>query len=119
MNRSKSFRDLIVWKKAHQLVLEIYKITTQLPSEERFGIISQIRRRASSVHANIVEGFARSSKREKRRVYYIANATLEETRYFLILINDLNYINSEILEKQLKEVSKILNSYIKKLELSI
>ncbi len=60
----KSFRDLIVWQKAHRLVLSIYKITSNFPDSEKFGIISQMRRAAYSVPANIVEGHARKSKKE-------------------------------------------------------
>ena len=60
----KTFKDLKVWQKAHMLVLEIYKITRNFPNEEKFGLTSQLRRSASSVPANIVEGFKRKSKRD-------------------------------------------------------
>ena len=115
----KSFKDLILWKKSHELVLEIYKLTSKLPESEKFGIINQIQRSSVSVPANIVEGFGRISLKEKLRFLYIANGSLEETRYFLILIKDLDFFNTEILQERLSEVSKILNSYIKKLKISI
>ena len=87
MNRDKSFRNLILWQKAHALVIEIYKITSLLPKSEQFGIISQIQRSSTSVPANIAEGYGRISIKEKLRFLYIANGSLEETRYFLILIH--------------------------------
>lgn len=115
----KSFKDLVLWRKAHALVLETYKLTRSLPDSERFGIINQIQRSSVSVPANIVEGFGRISLKEKLRFLYIANGSLEETRYFLILIQDLNFSSTESLQEQVTEVSKILNAYIKKLKNSI
>ncbi len=119
MNRDKSFRNLILWQKAHALVIEIYKITSLLPKSEQFGIISQIQRSSTSVPANIAEGYGRISIKEKLRFLYIANGSLEETRYFLILIQDLNFTNTENSQKNLIEVSKLLNSYLKKMKESI
>jgi len=60
----KTFRDLKVWQKAHELVLEVYRITKTFPNEEKFGLVSQLRRSASSVATNIVEGFKRKSNRD-------------------------------------------------------
>jgi four helix bundle protein len=76
--------DLIVWQKAHQLVLAIYKATKTFPKDEMYGIVSQIRRAAVSVPANISEGFRRRTKADKQRFLTIAHGSLEETRYFLI-----------------------------------
>ena len=119
MNNNRGFKSLILWQKAHALVLEIYKLASSLPKSEQFGIINQIQRSASSVPANIAEGYGRVSKKEKIRFLYIANGSLEETRYFLILIQDLNYSKTPKTQENLTEVSKILNSYIKKLKESI
>lgn len=119
MSDVKSFKNLVLWQKSHKLVLEIYKLTAQLPSSEKYGITSQIQRSSVSVPANIVEGYGRISLKEKLRFLYIANGSLEETRYFLILIQDLNFTNTEEIQTQLVEVSKILNSYIKKIKASI
>jgi len=119
MSIDRSFKNLVLWKKAHGLVLEIYKMTSTLPKSEQFGIISQIQRSSTSVPANISEGYGRVSKKEKIRFLYIANGSLEETRYFLILIQDLNFSQTEIIQENLTEVSKILNSYIKKLKESL
>ncbi len=115
----KSFKDLVLWRKAHNLVLEVYKLTSKLPDSERFGLINQIQRSSVSVPANIVEGFGRISLKERLRFMYIANGSLEETRYFLILIQDLNFSTTESLQEQLSEVSKILNAYIKKMKVSL
>jgi len=115
----RGFKNLILWQKAHALVLEIYGITSLLPKSEQFGITNQIQRSSTSVPANIAEGYGRSSTKEKIRFLYIANGSLEETRYFLILIQDLNYTKTEKIQENLIEVSKILNSYIKKMKESI
>jgi four helix bundle protein len=108
---SQGFEDLLVWKKAHQLVLEIYKATKSFPKEELFGIVSQIRRSAVSIPANIAEGFRKRTKAEKQRFLTIAHSSLEETRYFLYLSRDLNYHQTADLLKLLEEVSKLLTLY--------
>lgn len=111
--KSKSFRDLIVWKKAHNVVLEVYKLTKTFPKEELFCITSQIRRSTISIAANIAEGFKKKTVLEKIRFYNIAEGSLEETKYYLILIKDLGYANPDNLYILLEEVSKLLNSYKK------
>ncbi len=118
----KSFRDLIVWQKAHLLVLEIYSITKNFPSDEKFGIILQLRRAAYSIPANIVEGHARKSKKEFLHFLNISKASLAELRYFLLLSNDLEYITPSIydsIESKSDEVARILYAFIKKLQNSI
>ena len=114
-NRAKTFKDLVVWHKAHALVLSVYKMTTKLPKEEQFGLTSQIKRAAISIPANIAEGFTRKSNIEKSRFYNISQGSQEEVRYYLILIEDLNITKTGELMIQLEEISKILNSYIKSL----
>ncbi len=112
MERSKSFEDLIVWQKGHQFVLEVYKITKGFPKEEIYGLTSQFRRAAVSITANIAEGYKRLSNKEKLRFYNIAQASLEECKYFLILSRDLEYTNNFIeLNELINEVSKMLNAY--------
>jgi four helix bundle protein len=88
---AQSFRDLAMWKLAHQFVLDIYKITKDFPHHEMYGLTSQIRRAAISIPANIAEGFKKRSNRDKVKYYNIAQGSLEECRYYLILINDLHY----------------------------
>ena len=81
-----------MWKKAHGLVLEIYNITREFPSEERFGLVSQMRRAAVSVPANIAEGFKKQTLKDKSNFYNIAQGSLEDLRYYLILSKDLKYM---------------------------
>jgi four helix bundle protein len=86
-----SFEDLEVWQVAHHLVLEVYAITGGLPSDQKYGLASQMQRAAVSVPANIAEGFKRRSGTEKIRSYNIAQGSLEELRYYFILCRDLGY----------------------------
>ena len=113
MNRppAKSFQDLIVWQKAHQLVLSIYQYSNNFPKTESYGLTSQLRRAGVSVAANIVEGFKKSSKTDKKRFMNIAQSSLEECRYYLILSKDLGYGDTSDLLARLEEVSKLLESY--------
>jgi four helix bundle protein len=111
VDRAKTFQDLVVWQKAHQFVLNVYKFTKQLPRDEQYGLTSQFRRCAVSVTANIAEGFKKRGKSDKARFLNIAQASLEESRYYLILISDLNYGNVEEYLRKLDEISKLLESY--------
>lgn len=109
MGNAKSFKDLIVWQKSHELVIEIYKITKLFPQEEKFGLVSQMRRAAVSVPANIAEGFIKRSIRDKSSFYNIAQGSLEELKYYLILSEYLGYaINSDLSLKS-DEVGRLLN----------
>ena len=87
-----SFRDLEVWKRAHSLALDVYRVTEGFPDRERFGITAQLRRSSTSVPANIAEGFGRKTTKDFLRHLAIANGSLEETRYFLILSCDLGFL---------------------------
>ncbi len=115
MNKpTKSFRELIVWQKAHQLVLTTYTITKGFPKEELFGLTSQMRRSSVSVAANIVEGYRKRGKADKARFLNISEASLDELNYYFLLSNDLDYISGidhERVEIQCQEVSKLLNAY--------
>lgn len=113
--KSKSFKELIVWQKAHQFVLNVYKITKLFPKEEQYGLSNQFRRAAVSVAANIAEGFRKNGKLDKLRFYNIAQGSLEECRYYLVLTEDLGYANTSDLLLLIEEVSKILNSYMVKI----
>ena len=108
------FEDLLVWQKAHQLVLNIYKATKHFPKEEIYGLVSQIRRSAVSVPANIAEGYRKRTKAEKRRYLTIAHGSLDETRYFLILSRDLGYCIINKMIELTDEVSKLLTLYYRK-----
>ncbi|MEO9485713.1 MAG: four helix bundle protein [Ekhidna sp.] len=114
MGKSKTFTELIVWQKAHALTLDVYRITQNFPKKEVYGITSQIRRASVSVAANIAEGFKRRSPNDKARFFNISEGTLDETKYFLILVKDLNFIKAnDSLMEQVDEVSKLLYSYKK------
>ena len=107
----KTFWDLQVWQKAHQLVLVVYKITGSFPTQETYGLVSQLRRAALSVASNIVEGFKRRSVRDSIHFYNMADASLEEVKYQLLVARDLNYINKQVYEATIElaeEVSKML-----------
>jgi four helix bundle protein len=91
----KSYVELQVWQKAHELTLEIFRITEKYPRSDMFGIVSQMRRSSSSVAANIAEGFGRGTTKELLRSLQIARGELEETRYFLHLSKDLGRIATE------------------------
>ena len=108
---AQTFRDLIVWQKAHGFVLAAYKLSKGFPGDENYGLTSQFRRAAVSIAANIVEGFKKKGLRDKARFLNIAQASLEECRYYLILIKDLNYGDTYELNEQLEEVSRLLTSY--------
>ena len=112
MNKATRFQDLIVWQKAHQFVLNAYQVTQRLPKEEIFGLSSQLRRAAVSIAANIVEGFRKRGKHDKIRFFNIAQASADECSYFLILIQDLHYAQTEALSHELDEVSRLLQGYI-------
>ena len=108
---AKSFEDLIVWQKSHKFVIAIYKLTNKFPDSEKYGLISQIRRSAVSIPANIAEGFKRRGKADKARFMNIAQASLEESRYYLILAGDIGYCDCSELLPQIDEVGKILHAY--------
>jgi four helix bundle protein len=108
---SKSFQDLIVWQKAHQFVLSTYRLSECFPRSELYGLTSQLRRAAISIPANIAEGFKKRGRADKARFMNIAQGSLEECRYYLILTRDLGYGDTRDLAVQLEEVSKLLTAY--------
>jgi len=116
---AKCFEDLIVWQKAHQWVLLVYKHSEKFPKEEKYGLIAQLRRSAVSVPANIAEGFKKRGKADKVRYINIAQGSLEESRYYLILSRDLSYLDdskiSALIEAQ-EEIGRMLESYAKVLK---
>jgi four helix bundle protein len=110
---AKSFEDLLVWKKAHSFVLMIYRLTEAFPKHEIFGLTSQFRRAAVSIPANIAEGFRRRGTSDKVRFFNIAQTSVEECRYYLILVKDLDCAQTEDANGLIQEVSKMLEAYIK------
>jgi four helix bundle protein len=112
MNSSaRSFQDLMVWQKSHEMVLMIYKYSESFPRQEAFGLTSQFRRAGISVPANIAEGFKKRGKKDKIRFLNIAQGSLEECKYYLLLARDLNYGEDIILSRITEEVSKLLEAY--------
>ncbi len=111
MKPAQTFQDLLVWQKAHAFVLEIYKLTSAFPKHETYALSQQMRRAAVSIPANIAEGFRRRGKPDKARFMNIAEGSLEECRYFLILARDLGYADTATLTASLEEVSRMLNAY--------
>lgn len=112
---AKNFEHLIVWQKAHQFVLELYRFTEKFPRNETYGLVSQARRAAVSVPANIAEGFKKRGRADKVRFLNIAQGSLEECRYYLILAKDLNYGDPAKLKPILEETSKLLEAYAAKI----
>ena len=110
------FEDLDVWKKAHRLVLEIYRITKDFPTEERYCLVSQMRRCAVSIPANIAEGFKKRTLKDKSNFYNISQGSLEELRYYIILTSDLGYLrDSKVFESIFNDIGRMLYGLIKSL----
>ncbi len=110
-NAAKTFKDLIVWQKSHEFVLAIYRLTSGFPKSELYGLTQQLRRAAVSIAANIAEGFKKKSKLDKARFMNMAQGSLEECRYYLILTADLGYGDAASAAMQAEEISKLLNAY--------
>ncbi len=108
---AKTFRDLVVWQRAHAVVLAVYKMTAAFPRQEIYGLTSQMRKAAISIPANIAEGFAKRGRADKARFMNVAEGSLEETRYYLILSQDLGYGNTGELMELLNEVGRLLKGY--------
>ena len=117
MGKISSFHQLNAWKEAHKLVLMVYEITKGYPNEEKFGLVTQMRRAAVSVPANIAEGFKRRGIQDKIRFYNMSEGSLEELKYFFILSKDLQYLssNDEYLH-QAEVVGRLLNGLISSTE---
>lgn len=111
-----SYKDIIAWKKSHELVLLIYKYTEKFPKSELFALVSQIRRSAVSVASSIVEGFKRKSKNDSLHFYNISQGSLEELRYQFLLSKDLKYITEDeytTVDRLADEVGKLIYSWMK------
>ena len=108
---ARTFQDLLVWQKAHRFVLGVYSLTAGFPKQETYGLSLQMRRAAVSIAANVAEGFRRRGRGDKVRFLNIAEGSVEECRYFLILAKDLGYGDTDKLSTALSEVSRLLNAY--------
>ncbi len=114
--KSQSFRDVVVWQKAHAFALAVYRCTDAFPKHELFALTSQLRRAAGSVPANFVEGFRKRTTPDKLRFYNIAQGSADECLYHLILAHDLGYADTGVLQTDIEEVSRLLQGYINGLE---
>lgn len=117
-NGFESWRDLLVWQKAHQAVLHVYRVTKSFPPDERFRLVDQLCRAAASVPTNIAEGKGRASRAEFRQFLIIARGSTEEARYLLLLAKDLGYLPASEyadFESLYTEVSKMLNALLRSL----
>ena len=111
MTSARTFRDLRIWQKAHEFVLRVYEETRRFPPDERFGLTSQLRRSAVSIPANIAEGFVKRGIADKLRYLNIAQGSLEESRYYLILAGDLGLADLSALERLIDECSRMIEAY--------
>lgn len=116
MESVQKFQDLIVWQKAHHFVLEVYKLTANFPEEEKFGLISQLRRAAISVPANIAEGFRRLGNADKIRFLNIAQSSLSECNYYLILGKDLGFYQEHQAVTLEEDTARLLQKCIRTLK---
>jgi four helix bundle protein len=114
----RDFRELKVWEKAHQWVLEVYRATGSFPAEDRFNLVAQLRRSAASVRANIAEGCGRGGQREFARFLSIAAGSASEAEYHLLLARDLGYLDEGMhreLDQSVNEVKRMLNTFVQRL----
>lgn len=112
------WRELEVWTLSHEMVLDVYRLTSSFPDHEKFRLTNQLCRSASSVPANIVEGNARYSRKEYVQFLVTARASLEETRYHGLLARDLHYLGAtdyDLFEAKAERISRMLNSFIRSL----
>ena len=115
----RDFKKIQVWQKAHALTLKIYKATAEFPNDERFGLISQLRRAMASVPTNIAEGAGRETQTDFARFIHIATGSASEVEYLLLLSHELGYLSQEEysqLEKDSVEVKRMLYGFGKALK---
>lgn len=103
------FEDMTVWQESQELAVLIYSITKKFPKEELYSITSQLRRAASSVSANIAEGFGRDSNKDKAHFYHIARGSLLETKNFIYLSAKLGYMSQEDVTRCIDSADSINN----------
>ena len=114
MEKTKTFKELIVWQKSHKLVLEIYKVTRSYPKEEVYSLTNQIRMASVSIAANIAEGYKKKTKASKLNFLNISEGSLEEVKYYIILSKDLEFISEKEfnqLESITEEVGRLISGY--------
>ena len=118
-NKTKSFRDLIVWQKAHALVLNIFQQVKTFPEDQQQMVGDYLCESAMAIATNIVGGYKKKDRDEKLLYLSAAQDALEECRYYIILATDLSLLdtfNAEDLENAIGEASFLLNSYVKSIQ---
>jgi len=118
----RNYRDLLVWSKAHDLTLELYRVSRDFPREEMFGVTSQLRRAAASIGANLAEGCGRRASGELARFVRIAMGSASELDYHLLLCHDLGLMKDDDFElsaTRLTEVRKMLTSFLSRVEAQV
>lgn len=118
IRKIQSFTDLNVWKEGHKLVIAVYRVTGQFPKSETYSLVDQMRRAASSVTANIAEGFGRQTYKEKLQFYYLAQGSLTELKNFILIARDVNYLEQKDfneLAEQANLTHKLLQGFYRKL----
>lgn len=119
MSLIKSFTDLIAWKEAHKLVLNLYKLTSTFPIRETYSLVDQMRRCTVSISSNIAEGFSRRGAKEKIQFYYMSLGSLTELQNQLLIAKDIGYLKDEDFKRLAEQtvlVSKLINGLIKSLK---
>ncbi|MBT5337631.1 four helix bundle protein [Candidatus Falkowbacteria bacterium] len=119
MNKINNYYDLKAWQRAYKFTLKVYEVTSDFPAEEKFGLISQIRRASISITANIAEGFSRYYFKDKIRFYYQARGSLSEVQSFLLVSRGLNILESSFCEELVNhadEVKRLINGLIKSIQ---
>ena len=102
-----NYKDLKVWERAHQFTLAVYEITKTFPKEEIYSLTNQLRRAASSIPANIAEGCGKNTRAELAHFLNISLGSANETEYFLILSNDLKYLNATSFNNLFSAINEI------------
>jgi len=118
-NKIKEFTDLEAWKKGHEFTIDVYRLTGKFPKQETYGIVSQLRRAAASITANIAEGFSRYSYRDKIRFYYNSRGSISECQNYFLIARDVGYLGKNDAEKmifQADRIRQILNGLIRSSE---
>lgn len=115
----KDFKNIEIWKRSHQLTLEIYRAAQQFPKEEMWGLTSQLRRAVASIPTNIAEGCGRRTNAELANFLNIASGSASEVEYEILLAKEVGYISTEQYESWTREISELrsmLAAYMKKLK---
>lgn len=115
----RSYRDLLVWQRAMDLVTSVYELTSKFPDQEKFGLVSQLRRAAVSIPSNVAEGYGRGRPQEYLRFLKISRGSLCEVETQLLLSQRLGYVNQQkggSLQEQIDAVAKVLSGLIGSME---